>query len=1724
MKRANLLLIFAVFLSGITFGQLGTATATYNLGDIETDKNFSYYSGTQSSDCPGQMSVNIPEGSTILSVDVAYDMTSDENSAVNKQRSHFRCVSPGGTAEASMTNGPSIYVPGTASYERLGLDIANGVVGGGDIQFELHAGATYYKDYCSTDSVKADNNTWTISITYIPPGYPSKAFNPVPENGAGYIATDVDLTWEFGTDTETYDLYFGTDNPPMTKVVENATAGDFGSYDPGMLDLTTTYYWQIVSKNSNGYTEGDVWEFTTVCGTFDTPFSEDFEGITTPELPYCWQGIVNSTSGSAAVQTTSYYGVGGSQCLKLYNADDISATVIFVSPEIELDGGSLADKMVSFSMMGFSYPYLSVGTMSDPADESTYTEYQSFIVYDYITEHDVYFNDYTGTDTYIAFKLEAYNVYQDTYLDEITIDDLPTCIKPTGIYADNLTINSAEIFWTDLNGATAWNIEYGPKGFTPTGTPTVSGVTNPYEITGINASTEYDVYVQTDCGGGDVSAWAGPETFMTPCDYFEAPFSQNFDAGLEMPACWTSIIQTADSWTINGIQNIGAYSAPYSYHMENGWDMNSTLILATPPVSDLAGKKVTFWAKNSMGDFDLEVGTMSDPGDPNTYTMLTSVTTSISYQEFEVWLNEYNGTDEYIALKHGNGASYVAMDIDDVSVDLLPSCLPPAGLMVDNITTTDANFHFTETGNSSDWIVEIGAMGFTPGTETYLNQYLVNNPNGGEQVVALEGLTAATSYDVYVMSDCGGGDMSGWAGPATFLTGFEVLDLPVSEDFENGMGVTGNAPNNDQNWDISADYSVSGAQSVHNAFDVNADNVLFVLGNFDFTGKTDVMLSFWHIAKTDGNYDHCYVEISTDGGATFDQLPESTYAGAGFYREEGVYNNPEGPSFDGNSYEIWKSGPTPDNTWWRQEYFDLTDYNSSNQVQIRFRVVSDGYGISAGWFIDDLAIESIGTPEFSVDPVEIETTVNLADPMVSSGMTMENNGTFPVSYTAQVVYDEVALIDENFDAGIPETWTIVKNGTSEFTWSDTASLYGRSLDGTRFAWCDGLQGYAPVTNTINDDLISPEADASAYANGILLLEFDQVFDADYNSGDTARVYVFNGMDWVMIYESWTDDGSIYGPVIHKSYDVTEYANANFKVRFNYIDGPEHRGRFFAIDNVKLRASMSALDWLTLGGETMVEGVIIPSEMMTITADMDATGLALGTYLADIEITSNDPENASLTVPVTMLVAPIAPPTALTAVADLEVINLTYNLNEAGYDVMIVSNTVDLFDQPENGTEYPVGSVIGNNGTVIYQGSMTEFAHTDLAPNTTFYYQAWSVKNMMYSPEAASANATTGDYQLICLPAGWSGVSSYKVPENPALEDVLSEINNELVMMISNAGIYWAPYNINTIGDWDTQKGYKIKVNEDACFAMVGDMAGNKTITLNTGANYIPVLCDQPVSANDIFSQFGNSMVYAYDLNTEKVYWDEGGIYTLDWLEPGVGYIVSMSQPGEATFDCEGPTKSGVVNVQKQQIENAPWIYTQTGNQHLISINQSAFVDLEKGDFVGVFNSYGTCAGYTQYNGENSNLLLVAYSDDMTTDEIDGLQEGENMTFRVFRQSQQFETEVAVSFDASMPNTGAFSELGLSMILKIGTGATGIQESNTANINVYPNPATTYLTIDIGQIENDISVLLMDLGGRVLINTTVVGKTDLDVSTFQPGVYFLEISTGNSIETHKVIIK
>jgi|GEM_PF-2009845 len=257
MKKIVLLLTLMFVLGFTSYGQ--SASATYTAGDIQTDRGFTSLPGA--SGCPGTLTVTIPEGVIITGVDVVYDMTAAAGAWKNEQRSQLRCVSPGGTDEATLESGVG-STGGTFSYSRTGLDIANGVTGGGDIGFELHAGRTWGGSGCSTQYNKVDNNSWTVTVHYLIPGAPGIPSNPTPADNSNNIAVDGSLTWDFGADTDTYDLWFGPAGD-MEKVVDGADAFAIGSYSYADLEEFTNYEWQVVAHNEVASVSGPVWSFTT---------------------------------------------------------------------------------------------------------------------------------------------------------------------------------------------------------------------------------------------------------------------------------------------------------------------------------------------------------------------------------------------------------------------------------------------------------------------------------------------------------------------------------------------------------------------------------------------------------------------------------------------------------------------------------------------------------------------------------------------------------------------------------------------------------------------------------------------------------------------------------------------------------------------------------------------------------------------------------------------------------------------------------------------------------------------------------------------------------------------------------------------------------------------------------------------------------------------------------------------------------------------------------------------------------------------------------------------------------------------------------------------------------------------------------------------------------------------------------------------------------------------
>jgi len=95
-----------------------------------------------------------------------------------------------------------------------------------------------------------------------PPNIPS---SPVPTDRATAQAPILTLVWIGGDpdcgDAVSYDVYFGTTNPPATKVADHQSTL---SYTPETLAFNTAYYWQIIAWDEHNLSNpGPVWKFTT---------------------------------------------------------------------------------------------------------------------------------------------------------------------------------------------------------------------------------------------------------------------------------------------------------------------------------------------------------------------------------------------------------------------------------------------------------------------------------------------------------------------------------------------------------------------------------------------------------------------------------------------------------------------------------------------------------------------------------------------------------------------------------------------------------------------------------------------------------------------------------------------------------------------------------------------------------------------------------------------------------------------------------------------------------------------------------------------------------------------------------------------------------------------------------------------------------------------------------------------------------------------------------------------------------------------------------------------------------------------------------------------------------------------------------------------------------------------------------------------------------------------
>ncbi len=159
-------------------------------------------------------------------------------------------------------------------------------------------------------------------------------------------------------------------------------------------------------------------------------------------------------------------------------------------------------------------------------------------------------------------------------------------------------------------------------------------------------------------------------------------------------------------------------------------------------------------------------------------------------------------------------------------------------------------------------------------------------------------------------------------------------------------------------------------------------------------------------------------------------------------------------------------------------------------------------------------------------------------------------------------------------------------------------------------------------------------------------------------------------------------------------------------------------------------------------------------------------------------------------------------------------------------------------------------------------------------------------------------------QTLIIPAGWSSISMSLNPYFSELESIFENDMDDLIILQNMTGVFWPGQNVNTMGSWDYQSGYVIKMSEAANITVPGATITNKTIALQQGWNLIPVLCENGISCNEVLEQLGENLIIIKEPASTNVFWPGMNIQSLAMLQQGKAYLILVNSAAQLTFPGE----------------------------------------------------------------------------------------------------------------------------------------------------------------------------------------------------------------------------
>ena len=301
---------------------------------------------------------------------------------------------------------------------------------------------------------------------------------------------------------------------------------------------------------------------------------------------------------------------------------------------------------------------------------------------------------------------------------------------------------------------------------------TTYGIYVDYNADYTNLSTTYsDAYITITTGSGFCTAFSGPITGRTfngtvyysaglpaAIEWYDAPSisSNNIGSGSPLETVGTSVLPTT---------TVGTYEF-YAYaELDGCYSVNPSLVTVNVSNVNVTLDPIDADCNNApTGSFILNTVECGTP--PFMYSVdggafgpipsdLTPGTYSIVAQDFNM-----DQSAEYFVVVGEAGA--------------------PSDSYMADITDNGGQVSWNSNGTETEWNVEWGLPGFTPGTGTE-----IGSATATDTFAIITGLDGNTNYDVYVSANCGAGTTTGSWDMVNWTTDCGIYSIPFIETFED---------------------------------------------------------------------------------------------------------------------------------------------------------------------------------------------------------------------------------------------------------------------------------------------------------------------------------------------------------------------------------------------------------------------------------------------------------------------------------------------------------------------------------------------------------------------------------------------------------------------------------------------------------------------------------------------------------------------------------------------------------------------------------------------------------------------------------------------------------------------------------------------------------------------------------------------------------------------------